>query len=245
MLRSAIRGFGAHMKGIRFAFGHPSYLPLVLIPFFLTLILFSVCFYLFTDNANSILAYFWDPANPETGMFWTALHWLYTYIFKYILYLTLLLVMYFLFMVVANIIASPVYDIIAQRISKIDPYAAARSGIAEEEAGILKTIIEECKKAVFVLIVPLVFLLIPLVGPVLSVVFAMLMLGWDFFDFSLSRDKPTLKGRLGYIRKNFFLMLAFGSLLFIPFVHFILYPFAILGASVAYQDEVVREKLQK
>ena len=139
----------------------------------------------------------------------------------------------------------PIYDIIAQRISKTEPYAAARSGINVDEAGIFKTILEECKKAVFVLVVPLLFLLIPLVGPVLSVIFAMLMLGWDFFDFSLSRDKPTLKGRLGYIRRNFFLMLGFGALLFIPFVHFIIYPFAILGASLAYQDELVRSKIQK
>lgn len=245
MIRSAIRGLSAHLKGIRFAFGHPSYLPLVLIPFLVTLVLFSVCFYLFTENANDILAYFWSPSATDTGWFWTSLQWLYSYVFKYILYLMLLLVMYFLFMVVANIIASPIYDIIAQRISKIDPYAAARTGSETEEAGILKTVLEECKKAVFVLIVPLLFLLIPLVGPVLSVAFAMLMLGWDFFDFSLSRDKPTLKGRLGYIRKHFFLMLGFGALLFIPFVHFILYPFAILGASVAYQDELIREKIQK
>ena len=107
MIRNAIRGFSAHFKGIRYAFGHPSYLPLVLIPFVVTLILFSVCFYLFTDNANNILSYFWSPSATDTGWFWTSLHWLYSYIFKYILYLMLLLVMYFLFMVVANILASP------------------------------------------------------------------------------------------------------------------------------------------
>lgn len=235
LIKELVQGLGGHARGIRFALAHKRYLPLLLVPFALTLLLYSAGFYIFTLYVDQILSYFWTPGAAEATGFMATLHWLYVHLLSAILYVVVFAIMYFAFMIVANILASPLYDAIAGRIGRRPEFQALRTG-KDEEMGIIRVVIEELKKAVFVLIVPIVLLFIPVIGAPLSLVFAMLLLGWDFVDFSLARDEPAFGPRLAYVRRHPFLLLGFGALLLVPFLHILLYPFAILGASLTYQD---------
>jgi CysZ protein len=243
ILRDFSQGLGAHLAGIRFVFGHTSYLPLLLVPFCLTLLLYSAGFYVFTLYDDQLLKAIWDPATTEASGLMATLHWLFVHLLKMILYVLLFAVMYFGFMVVANILASPLYDYIAGRIGRHESHAALRPG-PESEIGIPRIVLEELKKACFVLLLPLLFFFVPVIGAPLSLVFAMLLLAWDFLDFSLSRDEPRFGPRLRYVRQHPFMLLGFGLPLLVPFLHILLYPFAIVGSSLLYQKRLLAEKAQ-
>jgi len=235
-----LRGLKGHGVGIRFAFAHKSYLPLIFIPFVLTLLLFTAAFFAFSAYSEAILGFFWQ-ANPDTATgIMAVLAWIWLHVVKYLLYMILFVLMYFLFMVAANIIASPVYDHIA---GKIYPGAPDSQGATGGRPGFLGIVVEELKKACFILIIPVALLFIPAIGQILSPLAAMMFLAWDFVDFSLSRDRPDFKGRLRYVRKRKSFLLGFGAPLMVPVLNILLFPFAILGATLAYRDDPLREKI--
>ena len=234
-------GLRAHGAGVRFAFSNKNYLALILIPFVLTLLLFVVGFSVFAAYGDAVLAWFWsvDPAAADGVT--AALYWFFTHVVKYLLYLALLALMYFLFMVVANILASPLYDHIAGKI--MSEAGLSEAGVSEAQGlSIAAVMCEELKKAGFVIVVPLAFLFLPVVGQIVSPLLAMVFLAWDFIDFSLSRERPGFRERLGFVWRRKFLMLGFGAPLLIPLVNIVLYPFAVLGASLLYRDQAPAEK---
>ncbi len=237
-----LAGLLAHGRGIAYAFANPSYLPLLLIPFLLTLGLFALGLYMLFNHAEPMLHYFWSVDPTTAGTATSVMYWIYTHIVKYLLYLFLIVVQYFLFMVVANILASPLYDYIADKLRRRGPYAADLAAVLPREIGILALMREELKKAVFTLGLPLALLLIPIIGPFIGLPVAMIMLAWDYTDFSLVRDRPTLRERLRYIRQHLFLMLGFGSLLLVPFLNFLLFPFAVLSAALLYHQRLAEER---
>lgn len=236
-LREFAQGLNAHMDGIRFAFANKRYLPLLLVPFLLTLLLYSVGFYTFTLYVDQILNWLWAPGTTEATGFMATLRWLYVHLLSAILYVLLFAIMYFTYMIIANILASPLYDMIAERIGKREEFKHLRQDTAAG-IGIFRTVFEELKKALFVLVLPLALLFIPVVGAPLSVILAMVLLAWDFLDFSLSKDEPTFGGRLRFVRQHPLLLLGFGLPLLAPFLHILLYPFAILGSSLLYQKQL-------
>ncbi len=145
-------GLRAHGAGVRFAFSNKNYLALILIPFVLTLLLFVVGFSVFAAYGDAVLAWFWsvDPAAADGVT--AALYWFFTHVVKYLLYLALLALMYFLFMVVANILASPLYDHIAGKI--MSEAGLSEAGVSEAQGlSIAAVMCEELKKAGFVIVV--------------------------------------------------------------------------------------------
>jgi CysZ protein len=234
-----LSGLTAHVRGIRFALARKGYLGLAVIPFVLTSLLFAVGFSLFATHSDQFLAYFWSPDQAQTtGALLGALYWLYAHVVKYLLYLLSFVLMYFLFMVAANILAAPLYDLIAGRLAR----EARGGGTLEPTTGISvwRTVIEETKKALFVVVLPLVLVFIPVVGQILAPLAAAWLLAYDFVDFSLCRDTPRFADRLRFAARRPLLLLGFGLPLLVPILNLVLYPFAILGSSLAYHDTLGR-----
>lgn len=228
-------GLGAHARGIRFALAHKGYLGLVLIPFILTIVLYALGFSLFATHSDRMLALLGAPATPEAlGTVTAILVWIYVHFIKYLLYLLAFVLMYFLFMVTANILASPLYDHIAGRLAQ--KAHDGTEGTAQTELSIWRTMIEEVKKALFVALVPLVLIWVPVVGQIAAPIAAAMLLAFDFVDFSLCRDTPRFHERLLFLLQRPLLLLGFGLPLLVPFLNIVLYPFAILGACLAYQQ---------
>ncbi len=228
------KGAYAHVRGIRFALARKGYLALTAIPFVLTALLFVGAFTLFAANGDRLLELVWTPGQAEAGGgILAVLYWLYVHVAKFVLSLLAFVLMYYLFMVTANILASPLYDHIAARLAR-----EARGGPADDGAGLSlwRTVLEELKKAVFVAAVPMALFFVPIIGQLLAPVAAALLLAFDFVDFSLCRDQPRFAGRLRYLARHPLLLLGFGLPLLLPIVNLFLYPFAILGASLLYQE---------
>lgn len=240
MFADFLKGLSAHVQGIRFALARKSYLGLAAIPFVLTFLLFLGGFSLFAANSDRLLGLFWSPDQAQaTGALLGALYWLYAHLVKYLLYLLSFVLMYFLFMVTANILAAPLYDLLAGRLRRM---ALGENGLAEAPGlSLWRTVVEECKKAVFVVALPLILVFIPVIGQVLAPVAAGWLLAYDFVDFSLCLDTPRFGDRLRFALRRPLLLLGFGLPLLVPVLNLFLYPFAILGASLLYQRSIGRD----
>jgi len=171
-LRAFSEGWRFHIRGIRFGFGHLPLLLLSILPFLVTLTLYVFAFYMFTLYSDDLLRMVWhvETGEPSTYVRW--LYWAYTYVIKLFLYLFVLAVMFYTFIVLSNILASPVYDYISTRYERILYQNDSLDKTASRTRGVLTVMKEEVKKAVLMLVVPLPLLFVPVVGTVLSFIVA-------------------------------------------------------------------------
>jgi len=234
------KGLFAHIRGIRFALAHKGYLVLAAIPFAVTLALYALGLGLLATGGDHLSALIWSPDPAAAGLV-GALAWLYAHVVKYLLYLLAFVLMYFLFMVTANILASPLYDGIAGRMTR-----QLRKGAAPEPQGLSlwRIMAEELKKAVFVAGLPVLLFLVPVFGQLLAPVAAAGLLAFDFLDFAFCRDEPRFALRLRALAKRPLLLLGFGVPLLIPVVNIALFPFAIFGATLLYCDTIGPQALK-
>lgn len=234
MFADFLKGLSAHAQGLRFAMARKRYMGLAAIPFVLTVVLFVGGFSLFAANSDRMLALVWSPDQGQAaGALVGALYWLYAHVVKYLLYLLSFVLMYFLFMVTANILAAPLYDHIAGRLRREALGETGPTGAVD--LSLWRTVAEECKKAVFVVAAPLLLVFIPVLGQILAPLVAAWLLAYDFVDFSLCLDTPRFRDRLRFAFSRPLLLLGFGLPLLVPVLNLFLYPFAILGSSLLYQ----------
>lgn len=232
------QGLGFHVRGVRFGLKHPGLLGLAVLPFLMTLVLYIFAFHLFTLYAEELLKTIWsmDPETSSRYVGW--LYWIYIHILKYFLYLVALVVMFYTFIILSNILASPFYDRIATKYERNHGTNRRSADQTDRDRGILSVMKEELKKAVFMLIIPLVLLFVPIIGGVLGFLVAAVFVAWDYVDFSLSRDHPALKDRLRRLWRHKSILVGFGFPLVIPFLGLILLPFAILGSTLLYHEKM-------
>jgi len=231
-------GWRFHIRGIRFGFSHLSFLFPSVLPFLVTLALYMFAFYMFTLHADDLLRMVWQIETAESSTYMGRLYWAYMRVVKLLLYLIVLVIMFYTFIVLSNILASPVYDYISIKYELIH-YQNTRSEQAAPLAkGLLTVVKEEVKKALLMLIIPLPLLFIPVAGTVLSFIVAAVFIAWDYIDFSLSRDSPLLKDRIKAVWRYKLILLGFGCPLLIPFLGLMIMPFAILGATKLYFDRM-------
>jgi CysZ protein len=227
-----------HARGIRFGFGHPSFLILAILPFLVTLTLYIFAFYVFVDYSDDLLQMVWNPETGESSWIVGWLHWTYTHIVKWILYLVVLVIMFYTFIVLSIVLASPIYDYISAKYERVYYQNAPEGEAASSGKGLLTILKEELKKAVLMLMIPIPLFFVPVVGTLLSFLVASVFIAWDFADFSLSRDRPLLKDRMRAVWQHKWFLLGFGSPLLIPFLGLVIMPFAILGATTLYFDKM-------
>lgn len=157
------------------------------------------------------------------------------YIVAGILSVMLFFLVNWTFVLVVALIASPFNDIMSARVEKLlinqEPLGLSDS-FSSIGKNIFKTILNEIKKILFIIILTLVSLLfgyIPFLTPI-SVFIAVILLAVEFLDFSWSRHQLTFTSCLKDIKKNIF-EYAFGGTFFfiivsIPIVNLIVPPLA-------------------
>jgi CysZ protein len=166
------------------------------------------------------------------------IYWAYAHLVKVLLYVVVLVVMFYTFIVVANILASPVYDHLVSRYQRIYQPDAGPAQAISPVKGTLWVIKEEIKKAGLMLVVPLLLLMVPVIGPLLGFVVAALFIAWDYVDFSMSKDYPFLRDRIKALWRHKAFLLGFGCPLLVPVLGLVILPFAILGATRLYFDRI-------
>jgi len=156
-------------------------------------------------------------------------------------FIATLLIGFFTYAIVANIVASPFNDVLSHKTEML------LAGTTGEVRGVsftrdtLRMILSALKLAVVqaAIVVPaLVLLLIPVIGVFAFAVPASVLLGLTFLDYPLERRKVSTGGKLSFCWKHFAEVLGFGAvtyaLMLVPIVNVLVIPPAAVGATVLY-----------
>jgi CysZ protein len=216
------RGLKAYTRGLRWLKQHPKYLGLLFVPMVIAFGLFLFGWGVFFQYDEQLFAWILF-ARPESW-YMLALY----YVCKFFLYVGFLLVGLVSFVLLSNILASPIYEIVSVAVER-----DIRGGQVDEVSfwEALKLMGEELKKIFFILFISSVLFVIPMVN-VLATLVAAFLIGWDFYDYPMARRGWRFSERLTFVSKDFWAVMGFGLWLMIPFVQFILIPMAVAGGTI-------------
>lgn len=226
-LGEVIRGLKAYWQGVSWLRQHPAHMALLFVPWVLGLFFMMGSFTLFVRYDHAIMS--WLLFQPGESWFWLALY----YIAWVLVYITAIALVLLSGLLVANVLASPIYDVVSVAIEK------DIRGHAEEISiwASVRLIPEELKKVFAILVISLFLLLIPGVNLIALLVTAFLI-GWDFYDYPLARRGWTFRQRWDFVRGDMGAVLGLGLWLTIPFVQFLLLPLAIAGGTILSLDRL-------
>jgi len=176
------------------------------------------------------------------------LQWL-SWIFYLLFGLICLLVVFFTFSLLANIIAAPFNDLLCTAIARKlggDNVFANRVDQPFLQT-IIPSMLHEVRKLAYYLLwsVPfLILLVIPginIIGSVLWFFFSAWMLNLEYMEYPLSQQNLDFRQQRSLIRKRLLLSLNFGSVIsvatLIPVLNFLVMPAAVAGATALWLDK--------
>jgi CysZ protein len=213
----------------------------VLIPLAVNVIVFSLLIWLGIDQFEGLL----DWLLPQTS--WLAyLRWLLWPLFA----ITVLLVVFFTFTVLANLVAAPFNGLLAEKVEKhlSDTEPAGDTDWMALIADIGPSIASELRKLGYFLVraVPLLILfVIPgvnLAAPALWFLFNAWYMSLEYGDFPMGNHSLKFPDQLGRMRQIRFTALGFGSMLtllmMVPVLNFVAMPAAVAGATALWVGEL-------
>ncbi|MBL7048765.1 MAG: sulfate transporter CysZ [Nitrospira sp.] len=240
MLTDFFAGFRYGLKGIKLI-SRPELRPYVYIPLIINAILFTAAIY------TGYIQYevFLNWLLPQNS-WWTDI----TAIFLWILFYTLIMVViFFTFLLLANLIASPFNSLLAE---KTEAILEGRTHSDSDNIGFLSTIIpsiinESKKLGYFVLrsLAVLLLLLLPFASlffPAVWFLFTSWMLALEFTSYPMENNRIYFSEGRNQLRSRKSLVMGFGAavtiLAIIPVINFIAMPAAISGATALWVDRI-------
>jgi CysZ protein len=219
--------------------GKPGLRRFVLIPLLVNVLLF----------AGMIgLAYGWvdDSSRYLVAKLPDWLQWL-TYLLIPVFVLTSLVVIFYTFSIVANLIAAPFNGMLAEAVECHLTGKPLQGDWRQLLRDVLPSILSELRKLLYFLLraVPLlVLLLVPLVNVIVSVLwvlFSAWMMTVQYIDYPMANHQLFFKDQRARLRKRPLLAWGFGGLVMlctmIPVVNFFVMPAAVAGATLIWVRE--------
>ena len=231
----------------------PGLRAFVLVPLLINTLIFAFAIYALVSNFSAwvdALIKLWLPD-------WGWLEYLVFLLWPLFAVLLVLLV-YYGFSVIANIIAAPFNGILAERVEQ-----RARGAILSEPPSLWRmvprAIVRELAKlAYFIPRLVLLFIIgfIPLINlatPVLWFIFSAWMMAIQYIDYPMDNNGVSFKQMKGLLGQRRWSALGFGSVvqlgMLVPLLNLILMPAAVIGATLfwveEYEPEMAGLKLQK
>ncbi len=239
----ALSGFSLiTQKGIR---------PFVLIPLLINIAVFSLAIWLALSKFDSMMAYMtgWLPSwLPD--FISTALEWILWPIFA----ILILIVVYYSFTIIANLIAAPFNSLLAERVEqKLKGLPITeQKGFKAMMSTMGKTMTSELRKVFYMLKwVPLLLLItvIPVVNfisPFAWAIYGAWMLSLQYTDFAMGNHQLYVKDELPLLRKTRSMAMGFGGILtvlmMIPIVNFFVMPVGVAGGTKYWVDSLSKVK---
>jgi len=171
---------------------------------------------------------------------------------EYVLYplfaLTAVLVVYYTFSIVANIIASPFNGILSERVEQLVAGRVVEPESLKEILAIIpRSIGRELAKLAYYLprvILLLIVSFIPglnIFAPILWFLFGAWMMAIQYCDYPMDNNKVSFKDMLMRLKKQRLTSVGFGGLvqlgMMVPILNFIMMPVAVIGATLYWIDE--------
>ena len=205
----------------------------------------------YLDPLSARLEALLPTADPSVWYAWLwvgplrALAWL----LKWILLVFFLIAIYFLFTLLGGVLASPFLDVLSQRVERLRTGAMleeVQEGLRARLGGALRVVLEEGKRALFLLGGELVFVLIgwvpglqplALVGALL---FALLFMPLEYTGFLLDRRGIPFRTRRRWLWRQRRVMLGFGATalgtFLVPGLNFLCLPWLVCAGTLLALD---------
>lgn len=231
------------MRGL-FLIGGKGIRRFVFIPLLINILLFSGAIYAAFANLDPLMAL---VANQLPGF----LSWL-TWLIKPLLAVAVLLIVFFSFSMVANLIAAPFNGPLADAVER-KLTGRESSGEGGDKSALVKDIAKslysELRKLLYFLIriIPLLLLLfIPVVGTLLWILFSAWMLAVEYAAYPMDNHKLLFPRQRKVLAERRMLSLGFGGAvslaIMIPVVNFLVMPAAVAGATAMWVDQLSATK---
>ncbi len=230
----ALRGFKLiNQPGIR---------RYVVIPLLINVVLFAGVIWYGASQFEVFLE--WLRSFLPTWLEW--LRWLLWPIFT----LTAVLIVFFLFTPIANIVGAPFNGMLAEKLElqltgQTSTEGKGFKGLASD---VYLSLRNELKKLVYLLVwtIPLLFLFvipgINFLAPFVWFVFSAWMLALEYSDYPMGNHSLTFREERRLLKKNISLTLGFGStvtlLTTIPVLNFLVMPVAVAGATAMWVSKL-------
>ncbi len=217
----------------------------VFIPLMINILIFSVGIYFgflyFDDYMERALdtSNMWGWVASLVEMFKPVLYVLFA--------LTLLVVVFYTFSILANLIAAPFNSLLAEATEKYLTGSALNDsgGLKQLMKDIVPTVMMEVRKLLYMIFwsIPFLVLLfvIPIFGPIIWFLFTAWMMSLQYMDYPMGNHKLKFKQQRGLQSKSRLLALGFGAMTMgasmIPLVNFIVMPTAVIAATILWVEQ--------
>lgn len=161
--------------------------------------------------------------------------------------ISVLIMLFYTFTIVANFIAAPFNGLLAERVAQLDSPAGTAQSCELTWKELLLTPFTEIKKVLYFVAWAIPLLIISFIptlnvtAPFLWGLFSAWMLALQYADYPLSNRGLTFRQQRQLLRKHWPLTLGFGSvvllLTMIPVLNFLAMPSAVIGATLMWLRE--------
>ncbi|EXJ13406.1 sulfate transporter CysZ [Imhoffiella purpurea] len=237
MVTNPVSGAGYLLQGMRLI-TRPGLRRFVLIPLLINILIFSAGIYFGVAQFDALMTTMQSRV-PE----W--LGWL-DWILWPIFIVLLLVVVFYTFGMIANLIASPFNSLLAEKVElmltgrPIEQEGDFRRLLAE----LLPTLFDELRKILYAALwaIPfLILLFVPVVGPAIWFLYTAWMLAVEYSDYPMGNHGIKFREMRQKLRSRRTLSLSFGATAagfgMIPVVNFIMMPSAVAGATAMWVRE--------
>ncbi len=222
-------GLKAYWRGVNWLLNHKLLLILLFLPMVLGITLFLTGSSFLFSSADELFLLLFTWTRPE--VWWQVpFYWL----VKAIFYISMFVFTLVVAMMFIAIISAPLYEYVS---SVVEEEISGRKAPSMSLLSSLRLIIEESKKALFILGISFVLLIIPLFN-ILGLLITAFLIGWDVFDYAPSRHGFSFAKRRGIAKRNFWKISGLGLWLCIPGLQFFLLPMAIVGGTMLSIDSL-------
>ena len=215
----------------------------VLIPLLINIFLFTGAIWLLFDQMGYWIDYLLSAILPD----WDWLQFLRYLLWPLIAGLVLILV-YYSFSVVANIIAAPFNGILSEKVEQqLRGVTVTDSGWQEILALIPRTVARELSKLLYYLprlLFLIILAFIPVLGmvaPILLFLFGCWMMAIQYCDYPMDNNKVSFRAMKDSLKQRRLTSVGFGGLvsfgMMIPLLNLLIMPAAVVGATIFWVEE--------
>lgn len=220
--------------------------PFILIPLIINIVIFSAAIWFGFSTFESLMDRFL-PQPDGDGIWATIVSWV-RWVLWPLFASFILVITYYTFTIVANIIASPFNGLLAE---KTEMLALGRP-IVEEMSykemaiDIARSMLTELRKLLYFIMwfIPVIILgfipLVQIIAPVVAALYSAWVFAVTYNDYPMANHRIFFKQQLTVLRANRWMAVGFGCavllMTLIPVVNFIAMPAAVIGATLMWHE---------
>jgi len=242
-MNNPVAGVTYFIKGLGLVFS-PGIKRYVVIPLLINTCLFSAAIWLGFSYVGGWI----DSLMPSLPEWLSFLDWLISGVLYLLFGIICILVVFFTFSMLANVIAAPFNDLLCTAVAK--KLGGKNAFQNFDQKPLLLTIVpamtHEIRKLVYFVLwsIPFLFLLVipvvNIVGAVAWFLFSAWMLNYEYMEYPMSQDDLDFDQQKAQLKSRKFLSLSYGSIVsaatLVPIVNFLVMPVAVAGATAIWLE---------